>query len=295
MSIRSACYAIAAMLLSSAAFAEVQSETVFVSPQWVTGQEDLVVLHVGEEETYRTGHLPGAHYVNTHADLSHPDSHSPDALILEMPPRESLEKRLETMGISHDSLILVYWSDDDVTNATRAAFTLLWAGLEDQVRVLEGGIDAWVAQGYPLTKEPPPTKTGKLNLKPEPGYLVDSHWLTSHAAGRGIAVVDGRSRAHFEGVIKSRGRTGHIPGAGSVPWTELVDHNLYLKPDDELRRIFTAAGVMPGDTVVAYCHIGQFATMVLLAAKSLGHDIKLYDGAFQDWAGKDLPVTVQAL
>ena len=48
-----------------------------------------------------------------------------------------------------------------------------------------------------------------------------------------------------------------------------------------------------GDTVVAYCHIGQYATMVLLAAHTLGHDIRLYDGAFQDWAVRDLPVSTR--
>lgn len=282
------------LLWTSAGLTADTHSAVFVTPQWVQQQSNLVLIHVGEEDTYRAGHLPGAHLVNTHADFSDPDSHHDGALILEMPSRLALEKKLKSMGVNRDSLIVVYWSDDDVTNATRAAYTLLWAGLGNQVKVLAGGLDAWTAQGGALTQELPPSASGNVTLEPDTDYLVSSDWVTEHQSNTGIALVDGRSRAHFEGVIKSRGRSGHIPGAGSVPWTELVDHNLQLKSSDQLRRIFADAGVKPGDTVVAYCHIGQFATMVLLAARSLGHDVKLYDGAFQDWAEKDLPVTTQA-
>ena len=75
--------------------------------------------------------------------------------------------------------------------------------------------------------------------------------------------MDGRARAFYDGVRSDSQKSGHIPGAGSVPWTELVDESLRLKPVAELRQVFAAAGVKPGDTVVAYCHIGQYATMVM--------------------------------
>lgn len=280
------------LALCAAAGAAEQS-TLFVTPQWVEQQSNAVLVHVGEQATYQAGHLRGAHHVSTHADFSDPGSHQEGALILEMPPARSLEQKLRSMGVNQDSLIVVYWSDDDVTNATRAAYTLIWAGMGSQVRVLAGGIDAWVAAGYPLTQETPPSGSGNVTLQPDAGYLVDSAWVAAHHSDPGVALVDGRSRAHFEGVIKSRGRSGHIPGAGSVPWTELVNHDLQLKPRKDLERVFAAAGVSPGDTVVAYCHIGQFATMVLLAAHSLGYEVKLYDGAFQDWAERDLPVTTE--
>ena len=63
-----------------------------------------------------------------------------------------------------------------------------------------------------------------------------------------------------------------------------------LRGLDELRGVFRDAGVRESDTVVAYCHIGQFATVVLLAARQLGHDVLLYDGSINEWALNDLPV-----
>ena len=54
--------------------------------------------------------------------------------------------------------------------------------------------------------------------------------------------------------------------------------------------MFRAAGVKPGDTIIGYCHIGQQATAMLFAARTLGYNVLLYDGSFTEWQKKDLPV-----
>ena len=89
------------------------------------------------------------------------------------------------------------------------------------------------------------------------------------------------SRAgRFEGASPTSGTAGHISGAASVPWNLLYDEaSGSLLPIEERRAIMRAAGVQEGDTVVAYCHIGQFATFVLLNARTLGHTVMLYDGS----------------
>ena len=98
----------------------------------------------------------------------------------------------------------------------------------------------------------------------------------------------------YDGVeFGPRSRKGHIAGAKSLPFSEVTDDNGRLKSADQLTSLFTKAGVGPKDTVVAYCHIGQQATAVLFAARTLGHPVLLYDGSFQDWAGRpELPVEV---
>ena len=88
----------------------------------------------------------------------------------------------------------------------------------------------------------------------------------------------------------TRTRPGHIAGAKSVPFTEISDDALMLKTTDQLVALFTKAGVAPSDTVIGYCHIGQQATGMLFAARSLGHPVLLYDGSFEDWSKRDLPV-----
>lgn len=292
---RSLIQQICAGVLLAVSFPSFASQ-ILVGPEFVvnrSGQSDLVLLHVGEEETYSDGHIPGAVFVNTHAHLSDPASHHGDAMILEMPALADLQERLAGWGVSNDSTIVVYWSDGDITNATRALYTLDWAGLGENSYLLDGGLEGWTAAGHKLTSATTETRRGSLSLRSRDELIVDADWVQQNVERSDVAVLDGRSRAYFDGVQRSRGKSGHIPGAGSAPWTELVDHRLKFRDPDALREVFRAAGVGEGDTVVAYCHIGQYATAVLFAARLLGHEVKLYDGAFQDWATRDLPVTTE--
>ncbi len=86
-------------------------------------------------------------------------------------------------------------------------------------------------------------------------------------------------------------RAGRLPGAGNVPFTWLTGELGRFRDAKQLRRLFARAGVSPGDTVVTYCHIGIQACAAYVAARSLGHDVRFYDGAYEDWSRRpELPV-----
>ncbi len=266
-----------------------------VSADWLAQHLDdpaVVILHVGDEDDYLAEHIPGAHYVKRDA-MSHPGSHSRDALVLELPEPDAFEAALQGYGVNGDSRIVVYWGSEWVTPTARLLFTLDWAGLGDRAVLLDGGLGAWKAAGQSVTAEIPDEKHGNVAVTARNELVVQADWVQKNADSDGYALVDGRARAFFDGVREDRGKAGHIPGAGSLPWPELIDESLLLKDEQSLRSLFEAAGVKEGDTVVAYCHIGQYATFVLFAARTLGYDVVLYDGAFQDWAAKDLPVVTE--
>jgi thiosulfate/3-mercaptopyruvate sulfurtransferase len=82
----------------------------------------------------------------------------------------------------------------------------------------------------------------------------------------------------------------HVPGSVNIVFETVFDETGHLLPEARLRELFTQAGVKPNDTIVAYCHVGQQATALLFAAEALGHTVKLYDGSFQDWHMRKLPV-----
>lgn len=270
-------------------------DAMLVSVEWLVQHLDdpaVVILHVGDKDDYTAEHIPGAHYVERNA-MSHPGSHSPDALVLELPEGEEFQAVLRSYGVNDDSRIVVYWGSEWVTPTARMVFTLDWAGLGNRTAMLDGGLGAWKAAGQSVTADLPTAERGNVTLLPRPELIVEADWVRMNADADGYALVDGRARAFFDGVREDRGKAGHIPGAGSLPWPELIDESLMLEDEQSLRAVFDAAGVQSGDTVVAYCHIGQYATMVLFAARTLGHDVRLYDGAFQDWAARDLPVTTE--
>lgn len=288
-----ACAATVAPRALPAQMAIAPSAPVVVSTEWLAGHlkdPNLVLLHVGEKAEYDAGHIPGARYVRLD-DISATSHDHANGLMLEMPQADSLRARLEALGISDRSRVIVYYGSDWVSPATRVIFTLDYAGLGSSAALLDGGMQAWKAENRAITTDVPKQGRGTLaalRIKP---IVVDAAWVKSRLGSPSLHLIDGRAAAFYDGVEKGGSRKGHITGARSLPYTEIADDKLYLKKPAELRALFARAGVAPGDTVVAYCHIGQQATAVLFAARSLGHPVFLYDGSYQDWSRRaELPV-----
>jgi thiosulfate/3-mercaptopyruvate sulfurtransferase len=266
-----------------------------VSAAWLAqhvNDPDLVLLHVGAKPTFDAGHIANARYL-TLRDITMGDAGA-SALSLEMPPADVLHDRLASLGISDRSRIVVYQSDDQWTQSTRVMLTLDYAGLSN-VSWLDGGQRAWTKAGQPLSTNVPDVKVDTLApLKPRP-IVVDADFVKAHLNTPGFAIVDARLPAFYDG-SRTGGRapaehkTGHIAGAVSVPFDSFTSAEVELKSADEIRAAFTKAGVKPGDTVITYCHIGQQATATLFAARTLGYKVMLYDGSFEDWSKRDLPV-----
>ena len=288
-----ACAMVAAPRTMPAQMAVAPSAPVVVSTEWLAGHlkdPNLVLLHVGEKAEYDAGHIPGARFVRLD-DVSVTSHDHANGLMLEMPRPDSLRARLEALGISDRSRVIVYYGNDWVSPATRVIFTLDYAGLGSSAALLDGGMRAWKAENRPLTTEAPKQTRGRLAaLRVEP-IVVDAAWVKGRLGAPGLHLIDGRAAVFYDGVEKGGSRKGHVAGAKSIPYTEVMDDELRLKTAAQLRALFARAGVAPGDTVVAYCHIGQQATAVLFAARSLGHPVRLYDGSYQDWSRRaELPV-----
>ena len=267
-----------------------------VSPDWLAAHlhdPDLVLLQVGTEETYKRGHIPGARFGDWMT--LHLMGGDPKALSLEMPPAAELHDALQDMGISSTSHVVVYASDEYWSPSTRVVLTLDYAGLEN-VSYLDGGLQGWTAAKHPVSAEVPPPHKGTLAPLTIAPVIVDAAFVQSHLRTPGFAIVDARARSFYDGVQaggpRDARKNGHIPGALSAPFDSFATGDGQLKPAAEIKKLFDEAGVKPGDTVVGYCHVGQQATAMLFAARTLGHPVLLYDGSFEDWARRDLPVEV---
>lgn len=269
-----------------------QDPGILVSVDWLAaqvGEDDVVVLYVGPEEDFAAEHIPGSVFVERDL-MSHPGSHSNDALVLELPEPAAFQSALRGWGVDDDSRIVVAFGGERVTFAARLMFTLDWAGLGDRTSFLDGGMTAWKAAGHAVTGEKAEVAQGSVTIHPREEIVVDAEWVQAHGNSDGHQLIDARAPAFFDGVREDRNVAGHIPGAGNVHWTSLVnEETLLIQPLEALRELFSAAGLEDGDTVVGYCHIGQYATLMLMSARLLGHEVLLYDGAFQDWATRGLP------
>jgi len=269
-----------------------------VSAAWLAQHlkdPDLVLLHVGDKAEYDAAHIPGARFLSLR-DISVSGSAPSEGLTLELPPEGALRESLAALGVSDGSRIVVYFGKDWVSPTTRAIFTLDYAGLGDRTSLLDGGQPAWVRAGQPVTAAVPETRPGTLSPLRIRKTVVTAEFVREHAKALGHVLIDARDAAFYAGT-RSGGRRpdapkfGHIPGARSVPFSDIADETLLLRSPEDLEARFARAGVKPGDTIVTYCHIGQQATAVLFAARTLGFKTLLYDGSFEDWANHaDYPI-----
>ena len=264
-----------------------------VTSDWLATQlqnPKLVLLHVGEKPEYDAGHIPGARFLQLR-DISTPMTRDTTVLALEMPAADELRQRLERFGISDDSRIVIYYGNDWVSPSTRALLTLQYMGLGARASLLDGGLPAWKKAGHPVTTDVPTLRTGTLTARTPVPLIVDADWVKAHVRAPGFTIVDARNTIFYDGPPSEHApKPGHIPGSVNLVFETPWDENNRLLPEPRLRELFAKAGVKPNDTVVAYCHIGQQATALLFAAQTLGYDVKLYDGSFQDWALRGLPV-----
>ncbi len=272
-------------------------DKLFVTAEWLKDQaanDDLVLLHLGQPEAYRNGHIAGARLVRLDM-FAHKDP-NPDALTLELPTADELRASLEQLGISDKSKVVVYFKDAAIQSATRVIFTLHAAGLGDRVRLLDGGFDAWEQARLPATDAEPSVTPGKLSpLRMRGALVVDAAFVQSHLNAAGYKVVDARAPEFYAGAQVGGTQAqphlkGHIAGAVSLPYSSITGAGQKLKSAEEIAAAFKAAGFKPGDKAIVYCHIGQQASAIAFAARSVGIDALLYDGSFQDWSRRALPV-----
>lgn len=279
---------------ASAGEAAAAANPVLVSTAWLAdhlSDPSLLVLHVASlRRDYALGHVPGARYIW----LGSIAQGTPE-MSFEVLPVPDLVKTLEAAGVGDQSRVVLCGVNGNVSPTARVFLTLEYLGLTGRVAILDGAFDAWKADGHPVSTETPVIKRGTLHPHLDPDVIVDAKWIQAHLQAPAVTLVDARAPQFYNGVNAGQPRSGHIPGAKNLYFATLVDSTNHMLPKDKLAELFDHAGVAPNTEVATYCHVGQTASLVYLAARVLGRRAHLYDGSFDDWSGRmDLPVELPA-
>ena len=278
----------AALATATAAQAAPSRDDLLVTPAWLAthaNEKDLVILHVGTDAGYQAGHIPGARLVKDNLSVN-----IPEGLTMEVPSADVLRQKMEALGISDNSRIVVYNEGGEFQRGTRVMFSLDAAGFGDRSMLLDGGLAEWKKEGHTVTADATQITPGHLSpLKMQP-VVVDANFVQSHMKSPDYDLNDAREAMFYGGLVAKLDGDGHIPGAKSMPYTGVMNSDGKLKSPEELRQMFTQAGYKPGDHVIAYCQVGGQSSAVMFAGRTLGLDMQLYDGSFQDWSKRHLPV-----
>lgn len=267
---------------------------VIVSSTWLSRHlrdAGLVVVQSGGADQYARGHVPGSVLLPSggleRSDMGEGGSMDMSAL----PDAAELRRALERLGVSDGSHVVVVFASEDLPQATRVILLMRYAGLR-RVSLLDGGLDAWRDDGFPVNADRPTVMAGHFAAPPDSTTVVDYRYVQTRVRTAHVKLIDARAPIYYDGPGERGSMSmhpGHIPGATNIPYSSLFDAHLRLRPRSEIEATFREAGVLPGDTVVAYCHVGIQATVVVLAARLAGLPARMYAGSFHDWSARHLP------
>lgn len=225
-------------------------------------------------EAYAAGHIPGAVFCDLDRDLAAPPGRGGRH---PLPTAEAFQAAMRRLGVRGSRPVVVY-DDADATAAARAWWTLRYFGHRD-VRVLDGGLRAWIEAGLPVTTEVPKVEPGDFTAVPGGMPLLDAD-----GAAKTKVLLDARAPERYRGETEPIDPVaGHIPGARCAPTTGNVDATGRFLPPEELRRRFAELGAVPGADVGAYCGSGVTAAHEVLALHLAGVEAALYVGSWSDW------------
>ncbi len=238
---------------------------------------------------FRAGHIPGARFFDVDV-VADPDSDLPH-----MVPSPGRFARLAgAMGIGNGDHV-VFYDQRGIFSAPRGWWLLGLFG-HDRVSVLDGGLPKWRAESRPVVSGDPPAVT-PTQYRPDlrAARLRGVGDMLANVATRAELVLDARSLARFRAEApepRAGMRAGHIPGAASMPFGELLTPDGTMKAPAELRDRLKQAGADGTRPVVTSCGSGVSAAVITLAMVRAGLPMgALYDGSWAEWGGRnDTPV-----
>ena len=233
---------------------------------------------------YETGHIPGAIKVDWHTELN-------DPVVRDYVDGAGFAALMSRKGISRDDTVVIY-GDKSNWWAAYALWVFTLFGHKD-VRLLNGGRDAWVAQGRELTKELPnrPAASYPVVERNDSEIRAFKEDVLQHF---GNPLIDVRSPEEYSGerthmpAYPEEGalRGGHIPTARSVPWAKAAAEDGTFKPHAALVELYLEGqGIKSSDDVITYCRIGERSSHTWFVLKYLlgVESVRNYDGSWTEW------------
>ncbi len=273
------------------------AKDVLVETDWVADHLDddsIRIVEVDENPAlYAEAHIPGAIGFDWKADLQ-------DQVRRDFLDAEAFGELMGSRGISNDHTIVLY-GDRNNWFAAYTYWYFRYYGHND-VKLMNGPREKWIDEGRETSTDVPSHEATTFTAASPDDSIRAKRDEVAGALGTSTALVDVRSPQEFSGELiamtgyeqEGAQRGGHIPGAASVPWAKAVGEDGTFLSADELRQLYTDAGVIgSGEPVIAYCRIGERSahTWFVLSELLGTDDVKNYDGSWTEWGNLvDVPI-----
>jgi thiosulfate/3-mercaptopyruvate sulfurtransferase len=265
------------------------AKDVLVETDWLADHlddDEIRIVEVDENpDLYAEAHIPGAVGFDWKKDLQDQDRR--DFL-----NAEDFGRLMGRRGISNDHTVVLYGD----RNNWFAAYTYWYFRYygHDKVKLVNGPREKWIAEGRDTTSEPPSHPEATFEAKQGDDSLRAYRDDVTEALGDSINLVDVRSPQEYSGELiaptgyeqEGAQRSGHIPGAASVPWAQAVEEDGTFKQADDLRKLYEEKGVIDGEKpIISYCRIGERSAHTwFVLSELLGQgNVRNYDGSWTEW------------
>jgi thiosulfate/3-mercaptopyruvate sulfurtransferase len=262
-------------------------ESVLVSADWAEKNLDtsgVVFVEVDEDTSaYDAGHIPGAVKLDWRKDLQ-------DQVRRDFVNQEQFQALLSARGIGNNDTVVLYGGNNNWFAAYAYWYFKLYG--HGDVKLIDGGRKRWELDGRPLTTDLPNREATRYTAQPQDTAIRAFRDDVVAAIGN-KNLIDVRSPDEYAGRLlapahlpqEQAQRAGHVPTALSVPWSKAANEDGTFKTDDELRDIYTAAGLDESKSTIAYCRIGERSSHTwFVLHELLGQgDVKNYDGSWTEY------------
>jgi thiosulfate/3-mercaptopyruvate sulfurtransferase len=263
-------------------------ETLLISAEALKqklGSESLCLIDVRPAEDFAHGHIPGAVHFDLFGLSLVDTSDAPLRAFMHM-----IHHVFELRGVSESKEVIVYENNSGM-RAARALWFLDYFG-HSSARMLDGGMQAWKAAEFATTTEVTSPKGAGFKISERREVLATAEDVLQSLNKKEISILDTRSRAEYLGTQIRAARGGAIPGAIHIEWTDNLDASGKFKPDDELKAMYSRAGITADKEVISYCQGGYRAAHSYVALRLIGFPkIRNYIGSWKEWGDRaDLPI-----
>jgi thiosulfate/3-mercaptopyruvate sulfurtransferase len=241
------------------------------------------VIDVRSAEDHERGHVPGALHLDRRT-FDNPDQ----AADGKVASPEVMNGLLSGLGLARTDDLVVYGGGRSLQMATRLWWLLGAYGHQGQVRVLDGGFEAWAGGGHPCETGAPvaPARSTYVVTPFDAAQLVDADGVARRTPDS--VLLDVRDLAEFTGERVSAGaaRGGRIPGAVHVHFKDALDEAGRLRAAADLRRLYEERGVTADKEIIIYCMRGHRASHTMFVLRELlGYPrVRIYNGSWIEWS-----------
>jgi thiosulfate/3-mercaptopyruvate sulfurtransferase len=246
---------------------------------------NICIIDVRPAEDYAKGHIPGAVHFDLFGLSLVDTSEAPLRAFMQM-----IHHLLELRGVS-ESKEVVFYEDNSGMRAARGVWFLEFFG-HPSAGMLDGGMQAWTASGYPVTTETAGPKASTFNTAERREVLATVDDVFRSLNKKEICILDTRSKAEYLGTHVRAARGGAIPGAIHIEWTDNLDASGKFKSDAALAEMYSKVGITPDKEVISYCQGGYRAAHSYVALRLIDFPkVRNYIGSWKEWGDrKDLPI-----